>query len=229
MKLSRRLEMVASMADPGCTVADVGTDHAYVPIWLVEQKVAAFAFAMDVRPGPLERAKNHIAGCRLQDKITTRLSDGVGKLSPGEADTVIIAGMGGELIIHIMDEGRHVWDSVKTWILSPQSELFKVRHFLEDEGFSIVCEDMVCEDGKYYTAMKVVRGRMELQKPAYYLYGKYLAEIKHPVLREYLEKEKLLCEKILDQMDRSSAAGSAARKQELIEKLKWIEEIQHEM
>ncbi|MBS6644573.1 MAG: SAM-dependent methyltransferase [Clostridiaceae bacterium] len=229
MKLSRRLEMVASLVEPGSRIADVGTDHAYVPIWLVEQNRAVSAIAMDVRPGPLERAQNHIKTYGMEGRIQTRLSDGVSMLKPEEADTVVIAGMGGELVIHILEEGRHVWNSVKTWILSPQSELGKVRRYLEDQGFCITEEDMTCEEGKYYTVMKVVRGSMSLKKEAYYLYGKYLAEHKNPVLKEFLEKENLLYQKVLEQLNLHETKTSRDRKLEIIQQLEWIKEILDEM
>ncbi|MBT9777968.1 SAM-dependent methyltransferase [Clostridium sp. MCC353] len=229
MKLSRRLEMVASFVEPGSRIADIGTDHAYVPIWLVEEKRAVSAIAMDVRPGPLERAQNHIKTYGMEGRIETRLSDGVSRLKPDEADTVIIAGMGGELVIHILEEGRHVWNSVKTWILSPQSELGKVRRYLEEQGFCIVKEDMTCEEGKYYTVMKVVRGSMFLEKEAYYLYGRYLAEHKNPVLKEFLEKETLLYQKVLEQLSLHETEANRGRKQEIIRHLEWIKEILDEM
>lgn len=229
MKLSKRLELVASFVEPGSRVADIGTDHAYIPIWLVSQGTASSALAMDVRPGPLKIAKEHISNYRLENRITTRLSDGVKELEPMEADTVVIAGMGGELVIHIMEDGRHVWDSVKSWILSPQSELYKVRKYLEVQGFDIVREDMVCDEGKYYTVMKVVRGSMSLQKDAYYVYGRYLTKHKNPVLKEYLDKEAASYGKVLAQLEQHETEGSRARKEEVRQQLTWIKEIQDEL
>lgn len=178
MKLSKRLEMVVSFAgreqkkagaeemrsrgEPGTAprrVADVGTDHGYVPIALVLRDPEVRVVAMDVRPGPLERARAHIREQGLEERIETRLGDGVEKLKEGEADTVIIAGMGGELVIHILEGGRRLWDAVGRWILSPQSELDKVRRYLDSHGFIITDEAMVEEDGKYYTVMEAARRR----------------------------------------------------------------------
>ena len=157
MKLSERLELVLSFVEPGESAADVGTDHGHVPVELVRRAIVKKAVAMDVRKGPLSRATENIALAGLADKIETRLSDGVAKLQPGEADSVVIAGMGGELIIKILENGRHMWDSVKQWVLSPQSEIFKVRRWLFENGFVIRKEDMVLEDGKFYTVMDVRR------------------------------------------------------------------------
>ena len=150
MKLSERLEMVLSFVEPGESAADVGTDHGHVPVELVRRGIVKKAVAMDVRKGPLSRAAENIALAGLSEKIATRLSDGVAKLLPGEADSVVIAGMGGELIIKILENGRHMWDSVSQWVLSPQSEIFKVRRWLLENGFEIRREDMLLEDGKYY-------------------------------------------------------------------------------
>ena len=139
IELSKRLKLVASFVEPGAVVADVGTDHGYVPIWLVQEEVAAGGFAMDVNQGPLERAKAHIAACGLTDRIQVRLGDGLSALSDEEADTVIIAGMGGPLIVRILTEGLETARRMKRLILSPQSELPSVREFLERQGF--VTED----------------------------------------------------------------------------------------
>ncbi len=103
IELSKRMYMVASMVDKGGSVADIGCDHAYVSIYLIEQNIAAKVIAMDVRTGPLDIAKKNINSHGLSDKIEVRLSDGLEKLSIGEVNTVIIAGMGGQLIIDIID------------------------------------------------------------------------------------------------------------------------------
>ena len=126
MKLSERLELVLSFVEPGESAADVGTDHGHVPVELVRRTIVKKAVAMDVRKGPLSRATENIALAGLADKIETSTSDGVAKLQPGEADSVVIAGMGGELIIKILENGRHMWDSVKQWVLSPQPESYLV-------------------------------------------------------------------------------------------------------
>lgn len=229
MKLSKRLETIASFVHKGSIIADIGTDHGYIPIRLVQDQTVPRAYAMDVRKGPLERASAHVRECGLEEKITLRLSDGLEKLQPGEADTVIIAGMGGELICRILEAGSHVRDSVSDWILSPQSELGSVRRYLEQAGFSIVRETMVKEDGKYYTVMEARKGRMHLEMPWYYEYGKCLIRENHPVLAEYLEKEKHSVRVILDSLENRESESAVLRRRELIRTEKMIEEAQHEM
>lgn len=233
IRLSDRLAAVASFVRPCGSVADVGTDHGYIPIYLVQAGIAERALAMDVREGPLERARAHIGSLapEYRERIGTRLSDGLSALSPGEADTVVIAGMGGELIIRILDEGRHMWDSVESWVLSPQSELQKVRHFFSEQGFLIRAETMVKDEGKYYTVMEVGRGRMEYASEARYLYGECLIREKNPVLREYLEKEKARVEAILARLsgDGEMTEGQREARRSLLAERSWIEEAQHEM
>ena len=193
MKLSERLNTVVSFVKPGSRVVDVGTDHGYVPIELAQRGIISHGLAMDVRKGPLERAKEHIRQYGLEDVIETRLSDGICQLQDHEADTVIVAGMGGELVIHILEEGRRFWDQIGHWILSPQSELDKVRDYLVEQGFAIERETMLKEEGKYYVVMDVVRGQMESLKPWESLYGPLLLK-ESGFSRTFAEREDLVRE-----------------------------------
>ena len=237
MRLSERLERVVSFVKPCASAADIGTDHALVPVELVRRGIVKKALAMDVRPGPLSRAKEQICRAGLSDQIEPRLSDGLAALKPQEAETVIIAGMGGELIIRILTEGRHMWDSVVQWVLSPHSEVFKVRGWLLENGFAIEKEDMVCEDGKYYVLMDVRRAGSGIESPARdaefvrLLYGDSLIRERNPVLAQYLkEEEQMLMER--EASLRQSAKGSlraAERLKETETRLKWNREVQDEM
>lgn len=237
MRLSERLERVVSFVRPCASAADIGTDHALVPVELVRRGIVKKAIAMDVRPGPLSRAKEQISRAGLSDQIEPRLSDGLAALKPQEAETVIIAGMGGELIIRILTVGRHMWDSVAQWVLSPHSEVFKVRGWLLENGFAIEKEDMVCEDGKYYVLMDVRRAGSGIESPARdaefvrLLYGDSLIRERNPVLAQYLkEEEQMLMER--EASLRQSAKGSlraAERLKETETRLKWNREVQDEM
>ena len=155
VQLSDRLLSIAQMVTEGSRVADIGTDHGFVPIYLVTENVAPSVLAMDVRTGPLDRAKEHIEEYGLNDKIETRLSDGMEKLKAGEADTVICAGMGGPLMQRIVSDGQPREKGVKEMILQPQSELMEFRHFLRDSKFNVLAEKALYEDGKYYFIIKV--------------------------------------------------------------------------
>lgn len=197
MGLSKRLTTIASLVEKGSRVADVGTDHGYVPIYLVKNQIAVSAIAMDVRTGPLSRAAEHVKACGLEDRIELRLGNGLEALHPGEADTVMISGMGGPLIMEILTRGAAVAATVSHLILSPQSEIPAVRVFLRENGYRIDREVFLRDEGKYYTVMSVRHGT---DRPGRYiddLYGKYLLDHADPLLLEYLNREIRRYEEIL--------------------------------
>ncbi|MCI8637766.1 MAG: SAM-dependent methyltransferase [Coprococcus sp.] len=221
-ELSRRLRAVAEMVTPGKRVADVGTDHAYVPIFLVESGVTPSAIAMDIHQGPLKRARDHIQKCGLEDRIKTRLSDGLKNLKSEEADSMIAAGMGGGLIIKILSESAETAERLDELILQPQSEIAKVRQYLNDSGWRIEREDMVLEDGKFYPLMRVVRGAPESYLPEELEFGKRLLEMRHPILRQYLEREIRICGEILGSLPAADSGRIQARREEMEQKIEKI-------
>ena len=221
VKISDRLKTAASLVSEGVVLADVGTDHGYVPIYLLEQKKIRCAIAMDINKGPLERAKEHIHLYGMDAYIQTRLSDGVAALQMGEADSILVAGMGGGLVMHILEEGKAVCQAADELILQPQSELSGVRDYLAKNGYMIDAERMVFEDGKYYPMMRVHyqtgknkntakdaslknAGNCERQDQSRYkvecLYGRHLLMEKNPILHQYLQKEHKVFETILDNL-----------------------------
>ena len=159
-RLSERLKCVADMlkenGDEKIHACDVGCDHGYVSIYLVQEGIAESAIAMDVRKGPLSGADENIKKYGLEDRITTRLSDGLRELSAGEADSLVIAGMGGKLMIRLLTQGEPVQKGIRRAVLQPQSELYEFRKYLRDSGYAIADEKIVYEDGKYYFPMKVI-------------------------------------------------------------------------
>ena len=215
MELSKRLQAVADLMEDGLIVADVGTDHGYIPIFLLESGKSPKAFAMDINEGPLLRAKEHIAAHGLTDKIEVRLSDGVKALSAGECEGVIVAGMGGALAVKIVTEGADVFKNLKMFVLQPQSELDKVRQYLVDNAFQIIDEDMVLEDGKYYPMMKIVNGKSSEYSLSELRYGKCLLEKKHPILKMFLEKEIKNKESIVKNLEQDNGGHIESRMQEL--------------
>jgi len=163
--LSARMRALTDMVTTGSRVCDVGCDHGWVSIYLVQQGISPRVLAMDVRQGPLSRAQEHIRQQGLEAYIETRLSDGVTALEIGEADTVICAGMGGRLMRRILEEGREKLEAMRELILQPQSEIPAFRAYLRQAGYETVAENMVCEDGKYYPMMKVAAGKRQFGNP----------------------------------------------------------------
>lgn len=150
INISERLKCVASLVNKGARVADIGTDHAYLPIYLVQNGISNKVYACDVRKEPLRRAKLHIDEYGLSDKITTQLCDGLKGINKGDVDTVTICGMGGKLMKNIIKAGIDKLGDNTQLVLSAQSELRDFRKYLLEAGIYIKSEHMLLEDGKYY-------------------------------------------------------------------------------
>ncbi len=224
MILSKRLTTIASLVPAGSRVADVGTDHGYTPIYLVKNGVAVSAIAMDVRSGPLSRAADHVREYGLEDRIELRLSDGLQALHAGEADTVIISGLGGPLMIDILTRGQQVAQTVDTFVLSPQSDIPGVRVYLREHGYRIDKEVFLKDEGKYYTVMVVTHG---VSRPGRYiddLFGKELLDRADPVLREYLEKEAARYRQLIPGLESAAREETRQRGQQMKEELAFVEQ-----
>lgn len=223
MELSKRLYAVAGLVTEGASVADIGTDHGYIPIYLMERGIASKVIATDIHEGPLKRAESHISQKRLEGVIELRLSDGLSGIRPGEVDTMIAAGMGGGLVIKILSEGEAVVHTLKSMILQPQSEIYRVRRYVNEHGLRIAEEDMVEEDGKYYPVLKVIRGDREQYEAWEYLYGKRLIEARHPVLYQYLLREKVIKERIWRRLEScKETKRGVARREELARETEYV-------
>jgi len=233
MQLSKRLLAVADMVTEGNRLADVGTDHGYVPIYLVKRGRIPWAIAMDVNKGPLARAEKNIAIHAAGQYIETRLSDGVLELHPKEVDSIIIAGMGGSLVIKILTEGEAVCRSADEMILQPQSDIAKVRYYLNEHGYQIIREDMILEDGKFYPMMKVSgmdeqeilkgsRKTLTEDEELYNRYGRYLLENQNPVLWHFLKKEAAVIKEIHANICSMDSTEAVTRRKEIEQEMQYI-------
>ena len=230
MQLSQRLSSVASMVTAGNCLADVGTDHGYVPIYLYERNIIPHAIAMDVNKGPLERAALHIAESGMNGVIETRLSDGLAALKPREADSVVIAGMGGPLIIRILSAYPEVTASLKELILQPQSEIADVRKWLYEQGYEIIEEHMVYEDGKYYPMFKAVKNsQAEALSEQEYKFGRISVLKEKDVLRAYIVREIANKQSIIEKLEKETTEKSRSRVSEMKVLLAELEEMRDEM
>lgn len=249
IKLSDRLHAAADFVTSKSRVADIGTDHGYLPIYLVESGRCPGALAMDIKEGPIARAREHIAENQLESYIEARLSDGLKNLRHGEADSIVIAGMGGLTMIRILEAGAELAADAKELVLGPQSDFAKVRQFLREQKMYIDKENLVYEDGKYYPMLHVVwkepkedvqAGYIKIQaflqdklqdprcvQQALDQYGAYLACSRHPVLSMLLERDGRLKQEILCSLQQSKGQQEhQLRKQELEEQLKGIQALQ---
>lgn len=151
-QLGPRLALCAKLVRRGDKVADVGTDHGYLPIWLLKSGWIKSAVALDINPGPLESARHNGKRYGLGREISYRLSDGLEKICPEEADDIVIAGMGGELILRIIEETPWLKDPDKLLVLQPMSSVPELRIGLRELGFQILVEQAVWDAGKVYSA-----------------------------------------------------------------------------
>lgn len=242
--LSARLKEVAGMVSPGMYVYDVGCDHGFLSIYLVKYGGAAGAVASDVNPGPLSAAREHVSDEGLEDRIRIIQSDGLHNIdTPTEPSVLIIAGMGGPLILDILGASPFPLTAFKEIIISPQSRIEDVRSRLPDLGLHIIKESMVRDAGKYYTVMKLAPATEDPSctqhdpglddllgdsaAHAYDLYGYELIYGAHPVFMEYLAHEHEILSGVLAELDSSKHAEKHAqvtediRLNELI--YKWME------
>ncbi len=204
MKISDRLKNIVDMITVGNRVADIGTDHGYVPVYLCEHRISPKVIAMDINEGPLFMAKQNIKQAHFEDRIETRLSAGFEKLNPNEVDTAVIAGMGGELIKSILSDKPDVTNDLKELILSPHSEIPLVRRYLQDTRHQIVDEKMLMDEGKYYVIIKTARLREDEKAVCYSdeecKYGPVLLKNRDAIFLQYLQnqldKYKIIMDKI---------------------------------
>lgn len=222
MELSKRLNAVAAMVTSGHVVCDVGCDHGYVSIFLVKTKKCPKVYALDVREGPLERARQHVEAYACTEYIEIIRSDGMKEMPSGIADTLILAGMGGRLVIKILSESMEKIRKMKELVLQPQSEIGLVREFIRKEGFALADEDMVEEDGKYYPVMRAVWNSKtgdfceNNEKQAVLdKYGPILLAGRHPVLKEYLLREEILLEEIKRKLEESGGSTEQTKRRRL--------------
>ncbi|MCI2195218.1 MAG: class I SAM-dependent methyltransferase [Lachnospiraceae bacterium] len=216
-KLSARMEAIGSMVTAGYRLADIGTDHGYLPIALTARGRVPSAIAMDINAGPLEAAQRHIRESGLEDRIQTRRSDGLAKLDPGEADSIVIAGMGGALMLRILSEGASRLAGVRELILSPQSEIPLVRSSMCQAGYEIAQERMVKDAGKYYVILRLVpSARRQTLTEEEAAFGPRLLQKKDPVLAEWLLKEQHTAAAIAKRLHGAKdTAENVARREEV--------------
>lgn len=187
-QLSPRLLLCASLVRVGSPLCDVGTDHAYLPIWLLKSEKIPRAIAADINRGPLYAAAQNAERYHVGEKLSLRLSDGLKKISPDEADDIVIAGMGGELILKIVEEAPWLKDSTKRVVLQPMSAAPELRIGLSRLGFKVLEEYAVEDSGKVYTAFSA---EYTATPPSTDKLYPYLGKLKTdtPAAKKYAQKQ----------------------------------------
>lgn len=190
MVLTQRLLKIAQMVNYK-SVADIGTDHAKLPVYLIENKICDKAIASDVADGPVEACSTTVSKCGMTDFIQIRKGDGLKILAPCETETIVIAGMGGDLISNILEESAEIAAVAKEIILQPMTHIPQLRAFLKNNDFKIIDEVLVNEKDKIYTIIKVVKGKNQYSTDFDFLISPILIQNKDNLLSEYISK--LLC------------------------------------
>lgn len=158
IKLSRRLKALAEWVPEGARFADIGTDHALLPVYLTHSGKVNYAIAGDVNEGPVDAAKRQVLDWGLEEKVSVRHGDGLSVLAPGEVDTVCIAGMGGSLMVRLLTDAGDILASVTTLILSPHVAEDGLRRWLKINSYVLDREELLEEDGVIYTLLRASRG-----------------------------------------------------------------------
>lgn len=205
MKLSARLEKIVDLVGKDVRLADIGTDHGYIPIELLKSEKINYAILSDINKGPLENARKEIERQGLVNKTDLRLGSGLEVLDTNEVDQVIIAGMGGILISDLIEKKLDLCKKLDKMILQPMQAQEDLREYLNMRGFYIIEEHLVKEDFRLYEIMEVVyRGKVEEIDPIYYEIPIRLIEKKDPLLGALLEKKLRENRSILEKLDKST-------------------------
>ncbi len=223
MKLGKRLATIAALVPPGSSLADIGTDHAYLPVYLVSEGLVPRAIAGEVNPGPFAAAGEALARVGLADRVSLRFGDGLTVLVAGEVDTVVIAGMGGLTIIEILAARPEVTGSLKRLILQPMQAAAPLRRWLAENGWRLVAEALVEEDGRLYEVMAAEPGLVEAYEPILDDIGPLLWARRHPLLKDHLAALLAQANKVAAEMAASPQAASSAKYREYLAKISQLE------
>lgn len=224
-KLSKRLETVASFVPTGAVVADIGSDHAYLPCYLVHNGIVAKAIAGEVVKGPFESALKQVKLEGMEEQITVRLADGLKAVEKSDGvDTITIAGMGGPLIVSILEKDPEALNSVTRLILQPNIHARVIREWAMKNHWAVLDEMILKEDEKIYEILVLQRGEMELSEQEILL-GKHLMANKSEVFVEKWSKEIENWKRILTSIERADATSDIDKKREEVTHLiKLVEE-----
>ena len=203
IKLSKRLKAVADYVDKGARLADIGSDHAYLPTYLVQKNEVEFAVAGEVVKGPFEIAKNHVAQANLKENIQVRLANGLAAIeNVDKIDTIVIAGMGGILISEILEAGKGKLSSVKRLILQANNHGDTLRQWLIEHQFVIKAEQILLEASKFYEI--IVAEPTTNENPVLsandLLFGPFLSKEKSVIFQQKWQKELNTLNKIIDRL-----------------------------
>ncbi|WP_297634690.1 class I SAM-dependent methyltransferase [uncultured Clostridium sp.] len=224
MELSRRLEMILENIDECNCVLDVGTDHGYIPIEVIKRKISKKAIASDINKDPLDKAKLNSIFEGVDEEIELRLGSGLDTIKKNEVDSIVIAGMGGNLIKEILENGKNKIKEAASIILLPAQNPEVLREYLYANGYEIIKEDLCVDEDIYYELFKVrinESSKTELEK-IYYEISPVLLRDKNPLMKEFIEEKINKYTKISNLIEDDSE-NAIKRKEELTDKVNILE------
>ena len=225
MNFGARLKAVADCVPVSHTMVDVGTDHAYLPVLLWQQGKLQKAVAGDIVPGPCEAARKTVHSFHLETVIEVRQGSGLTVVSPGEVQTIVMAGMGAETMLQILKDSPEVWQQADALVLQPMSDSARLRHWAEQQGWAIDKEELVEEAGRIYEILRLVPCPGYTYPGPCYEVGQLLIDQHHPLLLPFVTHMLEKYRQLLGQMDRSPRARTSVQYkkfQNLTEQLEGI-------
>ncbi|WP_297134578.1 tRNA (adenine(22)-N(1))-methyltransferase [Terrisporobacter sp.] len=225
MKLTNRLLKIASLVTSNKRLADIGTDHGYIPVYLLNKNIINFAILADINKGPLENARKEVKRNKLDDKVDLRLGSGIEVLKKGEVDEIIIAGMGGILIGELLEANKEVAHEAEKLILQPMQAQEELRKYLLNNGYEILDEHLEKEDFRLYEIIvaKYTGKNTDVEDDVYYEIGKKLLENKDELLSEFIDNKIKKYNNIIEKLGNKKSDAILSRRNsanERIEKLK---------
>ena len=225
LKLTRRLQKIADQVEQGSVVADIGTDHGYIPIYLLENKISEYVIAGDINMKPLESAEANIQLYGCYNKAETRLGSGLSVLKEGEVDTVIIAGMGGLLISDLLESSKNIVKKIKTFILQPMQAQMELRKYLIQNGFTIKKDILVKEDHHIYEIFVAEHGQQEVENTIYYETGFHIQSNAKDLAEEFILGKIRATKQVIENISQNASETPVEKLREMEIKLKKLEEV----
>lgn len=227
MKLTDRLLKIASLVTDGKKIADIGTDHGYIPVYLLKKGRVPFAVLADINKGPLDNARKEVIQNNFLDKVDLRLGSGIEILEIGEVEEIIIAGMGGILISELLEAKKEVAHSVEKLILQPMQAQEELRRYLLNNGYEILEEILVREDFRIYEIMvaKYTGKNTIIEDEIYYEVGIKLLENKDSLFNDFIEKKIRTYSSIVSKLEGKNGESIEKKREESEVAIKKLENL----
>lgn len=229
MILSERLSTIKDFVPENSILGDIGTDHGYLPVYLIENKICKKVIGTDISPNSLKKITDFVSSKEFNELIDIRLGDGLEVIKPFEIDTVVIAGMGGLLIRDILENNKDVANSITHFILQPNVAADELRRYLYENNYIIIDEKLVKEANKFYEVIYAKKGKELLKKSIYLEIGEKLISNKDPLLKEFINSKIALSEDIMKKLEGNNTPRTKERYLELNNKIKELKEVLKEI